>query len=97
MLYPMSPKVFQEVSDKVAKRLAEHVTDVDKFYVEYMPGLTKKSGREKLAFYRTTDEAYWERLSSINMARAKANLAEWSTLVRRYSSIALPATNGAVA
>ena len=96
MLYPMSPKTFTEVSDKVAKRLAEHVTDVDKFYIEYMPGLTKKSGREKLAFYRTTDTDYWSRLAEVNLARAGSNMREWASLQRKFGSIALPATNGAI-
>mgnify|MGYP001613215709 CR=1 FL=1 len=83
MLYTMTPEVFQEVSDSVAKRLAKHVKDVDSYLLEHMPGLEKKSGREKLAFYRSTDQMYWDRLAMVNLARAVSNMLEWAALTRK--------------
>ena len=83
MLYTMTPEVFQEVSDNVAKRLAKHGKDMDAYLLEHMPGLEKKSGREKLAFYRTTDQPYWDRLASVNLARAVSNMREWAALSRK--------------
>ena len=82
-LYPVENKVLKEISDDVAKRLSDFVTESQEYLMEHMPLLDPKSGREKLAFFRTTDPLYWENLVRTNPAWAKSKIMEWASLVRR--------------
>ena len=83
-LFPMTGEDFKEISEKLGKRISKEMKELGDYLLDHMPGLDQKSGREKLAFYRTTDAAYWERLTAINRDRAKSNLLEWGALSRRY-------------
>lgn len=94
-LYEMDRAAFKEVSDKVAKRLAEHVKATFDYYLEHMPGLTGLSGRERLAFYRSTDQAYWDTLANVNLYEAVNRMKDWQALNRRYPRLVPVMSNGA--
>ena len=83
-LYPMTEEAMKEVGQNVADRISAYVKESQAYLFEHMPFVEDKSGREKLAFYRTTDAAYWENLARTNRDYAKAKILEWAALVRRY-------------
>lgn len=82
-IYPMTPEEFETVSDAVVEQLTEHVRQAFDYYVDNFPGITKRSGAQRLAFYRSTDQAYWDRLAATNPMWAKHNLMDWIALTRR--------------
>lgn len=79
----MTPEEFEEVSDNVAKRLSDDAREADDYFLEHMPGLTRKSGPERLAFYRSQPEEYWQQLTATNPRQAKLRMRDWMALSAR--------------
>ena len=79
-MYPMDSATNKEISDAAVARAVKHLDDMFDYYLKHTPGLTQKSGRERLAFYRTTDQAYWDQLAQVNLSRAKHNMMDWAAL-----------------
>lgn len=49
----------RRVRKAVVERLAEESNEALDYYVNNMPGLKDRSGRERLAFYRTRPIEWW--------------------------------------
>jgi hypothetical protein len=49
-----------------------------------MPGLDEVSGRERLAFYRSKDQAWWDQLAAVYPNSAWQHALDFIQLSRRY-------------
>jgi len=98
--WPLTNEQRQEVNKRAAKRLNERFMSRYAGFPELMPLIDKRTGRERLAFYRTTDQAWWDNLMMENSWEAEIRLHDWDALQRRYGPPVMlpqPVSNGAYA
>ena len=83
-VYPMTPEDWQKSFGNVAKRISNHVKEMDEYYFDMMPGLTPKPPVERFLFYRSQPQEYWNALAATNAARARVVLYDYLNLWRKY-------------
>jgi hypothetical protein len=83
MYYSMDQKTFLELAENVRERLVQYTKDFDDYMIDRVPGMTKTTWREQLAFFRAQDETYWENLAMTHTDLAKTYLRLYISLTRR--------------
>ena len=83
-IYPMSPEDVSKASENVVERVAEHVKEIEDYYFEMMPGLSKAPPAQRFMHYRSQPQEYWNALAATNAARAKVVLYDYLNLWRKY-------------
>ena len=95
--WPLSPQQDRDVRVRVSKRLLErHNRNWDARDEEW-PILERPSGREELAFYRSSDLAWWEQLAETYPDEARRRVRTWAALTKRYGPavpVVGPTSNG---
>jgi len=98
--WPMTDAQRQKVNARAGKRLAERFKAAYEGFPELMPFIDERSGRERLAFYRSTDQEWWDNLIAADWQQAHTRLLDWAALSRRYGPPVMlpqPVSNGAYA
>ena len=78
--HPVDPDTDREIRAEVVKRLVERSHRNFEADIEDMPGLKRLPGRERLAFYRQTDDQYWAEYFGTYPDLAKKDLQDWARL-----------------
>ena len=82
--HPIDHEQDVEIREELVKLVRERSKANFDWLQDNMPGLEKSSGRERLAFYRETDDLYWEELAATYPDLARAALMDWAQLSKRY-------------
>ena len=85
--YVLTPEQDRRVREKVVARLVERSRKNFEELLDHMPGLKKVSGRERLAFYRSKDEAWLMQLATSYPDVARSVLRDRSMLLTRYCGL----------
>ena len=83
---PLSPAEESAVRERVSKRIAQHYKETSEEFMteDIRIALGLPEGRERLAFYRTTNQAWWNTIAQVNPNRARFLANDWRSLRRRY-------------
>lgn len=81
--FPLEQKRDVKVRAAVSERLAARSKANHEAW-ELLPGMKLLSGRERLAWYETKDENYWQGIALTHPAEAHASLLDFASLAREY-------------
>ena len=82
--WPLTPEEDRRVRAEVIDPLVERSKTNFNELLTGLPGRENVTGREQLAFYRSTDEAYWAGLMGSYPQLAAASLRDWARLSHLY-------------
>lgn len=85
--FPVDRETDQRIRKQVCTKAVKRSHDNFEFYADEMPGDFPVSGRELLAFFRSTDQSYWEARAATYPQRAAKDLLLWGALARRYGGM----------
>lgn len=81
---PLTAEQNRIVTRAVSTRITEHWKAASEDFLDNPLFLNEPSGRERLAFYRSTTYEWWAQLAAIRPDRARFRFHDWRALRRKY-------------
>ena len=81
---PLTSDQEKTVRNRASKRIGEYWKRSSEEFFENLIGLDERTGRERIAFYRSTSQPFWDRLSETRPDRARILGRDWMILRRKY-------------